>query len=232
MAKALSAVLFDLFGTLLDVHSVAARADQLFPGQGGALSQLWRDKQLEYSRLRTLSNRYVPFTQVVEEALQYAADALHLPLDSAGRGLLMHEFTQLTPFSDVVPALQRLVAAELTLGVLTNGDPGQLEDSLHGAGLDDYFDVLLSADQARAYKTSPAVYELGPMTLGHPAAELLLVSSNGWDAIGAKWYGYRTFWVNRTSAPIDRLGGRPDAIGHTLSDAVDFVLELQRGGKA
>jgi 2-haloacid dehalogenase len=232
MAKAVSAVLFDLFGTLLDVHSVAARADQLFPGQGAALSQLWRDKQLDYSRLRTLSNRYVPFTQVVDEALQYAADALHLPLDSAGRGLLMHEFTQLTPFSDVVPALQRLVAAELTLGVLTNGDPGQLEDSLHGAGLDDYFDVLLSADQARAYKTSAAVYELGPMTLGHPAAELLLVSGNGWDAIGAKWYGYRSFWVNRTSAPIDRLGGRPDAIGRTLNDAVDFVLQLHSGAKA
>jgi 2-haloacid dehalogenase len=227
MAKPLSAVLFDLFGTLLDVHSVSARADQLFPGQGAALSQLWRDKQLDYSRLRTLANRYVPFTQVVEDALQYACDALHLPLDSAGRGLLMHEYTQLTPFSDVIPALKRLVAAELTLGVLTNGDPGLLEDSLHGAGLDDYFDVLLSADQARAYKIAPAVYELGPLTLGHPAGELLLVSGNGWDAVGAKWYGYRSFWVNRAAAPIDRLGGVADGTGRTLNDAVDFVLRLQ-----
>jgi 2-haloacid dehalogenase len=232
MAKPLSAVLFDLFGTLLDVHSVAARGDQLFPGQGTALSQLWRDKQLEYSRLRTLSNRYVPFTQVVEDALQYACDALRLPLDSAGRGLLMHAFTQLTPFSDAIPALQRLVAAELTLGVLTNADPGLLEDSLHGAGLDDYFDVLLSADQARAYKIAPAVYELGPLTLGHPASELLLISGNGWDAVGAKWYGYRSFWVNRSGAPLDRLGGVPDGTGRTLNDAVDFVLRLQTGGKA
>jgi 2-haloacid dehalogenase len=226
MTRALSAVLFDLYGTLLDVHSVAARADQLFPGRGAALSQLWRDKQLEYSRLRTMSSRYVPFTQVVDDALQYACEALHLPLDSAGRGLLMHEFTQLTPFADVVPALQRLIAADLTVGVLTNGDPGQLEDALHGAGLDDYFDVLLSADQARAYKTAPAVYELGPLTLGHPAAELLLVSSNGWDAIGAKWYGYRSFWVNRSSAPVERLGGHPDGIGRSLNDAVDFALQL------
>jgi 2-haloacid dehalogenase len=232
MAKPLSAVLFDLFGTLLDVHSVSARADQLFPGQGAALSKLWRDKQLDYSRLRTLANRYVPFTQVVEDALQYACDALHLPLDSAGRGLLMHEFTQLTPFSDVVPALKRLVAAELTLGVLTNGDPGLLEDSLHGAGLDDYFDVLLSADQARAYKTAPAVYELGPLTLGHPASELLLISGNGWDTVGAKWYGYRSFWVNRDAAPLERLGGAADGVGRTLSDAVDFVLQLQGGAKS
>ena len=231
MAKALSAVLFDLYGTLLDVHSIAARADELFAGRGAALSQLWRDKSIEYTRLRTMSNRYVPFTQVVEDALQYACEALHLPLDSAARGLLMHEFTQLTAFSDVTPALKRLVAADLTVGVLTNGDPGQLEDALHGAGLDEYFDVLLSADQARAYKTAPGVYELGPLTLGHPAGELLLVTANGWDAIGAKWYGYRSFWVNRTSAPIERLGERPDGIGHTLNDAVDFALQLFSGGR-
>jgi 2-haloacid dehalogenase len=231
MGRALSAVLFDLYGTLLDVHSVAARADQLFPGRGAALSQIWRDKQLEYTRLRTMSNRYAPFTQVVEEALQYACDALHLPLDSAGCGMLMHEFTQLTPFADVIPALQRLVEADLTVGVLTNGDPGQLEDALHGAGLDEYFDVLLSADQARAYKTAPAVYELGPLTLGHPAIELLLVSGNGWDAMGAKWYGYRTFWVNRSSAPVERLGGKPDGTGRTLNDAVEFALRLHSGGQ-
>jgi len=231
MAKALSAVLFDLYGTLLDVHSVAARADELFPGWGAALSQLWRDKQLEYTRLRTMSNRYVPFTQVVDEALQYSCEVLKLPLDSAARGMLMHEYTQLAPFSDVVPALQRLIASDLTVGVLTNGDPGQLEDALHGAGLDDYFDVLLSADQARAYKTAPAVYELGPLTLGHPAAELLLVSSNGWDAFGAHWYGYRSFWVNRAAAPVDRLDGRPDGVGRTLNDAVDFALQLYGGGR-
>ncbi len=232
MAKALSAVLFDLYGTLLDVHSVAARADELFAGSGAALSQLWRDKQLEYTRLRTMSNRYVPFTQVVDEALQYACEMLKLPLDSAARGMLMHEYTQLAPYSDVVPALQRLIASDLTVGVLTNGDPGQLEDALHGAGLDDYFDVLLSADQARAYKTAPAVYELGPLTLGHPAAELLLVSSNGWDAFGAHWYGYRSFWVNRAAAPVDRLDGRPDGIGRTLNDAVDFALKLHGGGRS
>jgi len=92
--------------------------------------------------------------------------------------------------------------------------------------------VLLSADQARAYKTAPAVYELGPLTLGHPAAELLLISSNGWDAIGAKWYGYRSFWVNRSSAPIERLDGQPDGIGRSLSDAVDFALRLHSGGKS
>ncbi len=219
------AVLFDVFGTLLDVHSVGARADQLFPGQGQKLSQLWRDKQIEYTRLRTMSSRYVPFTQITEDALQFACEALRLPLDAAARGLLMHEYTQLAPFSDVVPALKRLQSADATMGVLSNGDPGLIEDALHGAQLSDYFDVLLSADQVHAYKTAPAVYELGPLTLKHPAHELLLVSSNGWDAIGAKWYGYASFWVNRSGAPLDRLGARPDGVGSTLDDAVNFFLQ-------
>ena len=101
--------------------------------------------------VRTLCDRYVPFTQVTEDALLYACDALHLPLDAASRGLLMHEYTQLSAFSDVVPALRRIQHADVTLGVLSNGDPGLLEDALHSAQLDEYFDVILSVDQVRAY---------------------------------------------------------------------------------
>jgi 2-haloacid dehalogenase len=222
------AVLFDVFGTLLDVHSVGVRAEQLFPGHGQRLSQLWRQKQLEYTWLRTMSSRYVPFTQVTEDALQFACEALALPLDAAARGMLMHEYTQLSPYADVVPALQRLQQTGTTIGVLSNGDPGLIEDVLHGAQIAEYFDVLLSADQVHAYKTAPSVYELGPLTLKHPAHELLLVSSNGWDAIGAKWYGYVSFWVNRSGAPLDRLGARPDASGSSLDDAVTFVLQQRK----
>jgi len=222
------AVLFDVFGTLLDVHSVSVRADQLFPGAGARLAQLWRERQIEYTRLRTMSSRYVPFTQVTEDALQFAAEALRLPLDAAARGMLMHEYTQLAPFADAVPALKRLQETGTTIGVLSNGDPGLIEDALHGAQLADYFDVLLSADQVRAYKTAPSVYELGPLTLKHPAHELMLVSSNGWDAVGAKWYGYVSFWVNRGDAPLDRLGARPDGVGKSLDDAVTFLLQQRK----
>jgi 2-haloacid dehalogenase len=165
---------------------------------------------------------------VTEDALQFAAESLRLPLDAAARGLLMHEYTQLSPFADVVPALKRLQETDMTIGVLSNGDPGLIEDALHGAQLTEYFDVLLSADQVHAYKTAPPVYELGPLTLKHPAHELLLVSSNGWDAIGAKWYGYVTFWVNRGDAPLDRLGARPDGSGRTLEDAVNFLLQQRK----
>jgi 2-haloacid dehalogenase len=222
------AVLFDVFGTLLDVHSVGVRAEQLFPGHGQRLSQLWRQKQLEYTWLRTMSSRYVPFTQVTEDALQFACEALALPLDAAARGMLMHEYTQLSPYADVVPALQRLQQTGTTIGVLSNGDPGLIEDVLHGAQIAEYFDLLLSADQVHAYKTAPPVYELGPLTLKHPEHELLLVSSNCWDAIGAKWYGYVSFWVNRSGGPMDRLGARPDGSGASLDDAVTFSLQKRK----
>jgi 2-haloacid dehalogenase len=222
------AALFDVFGTLLDVQSVAARADHLFRGQGARLAQLWRERQIEYTRLRTLSQRYVPFTKVTEDALQYACDALSLPLDAAARGMLMHEYTQLAAFADAMPALKRLQDSELTIGVLSNGDPGLLEDALHGAGLTEYFDLVLSADQVHAYKTAAAVYELGPLTLKHPASEIALVSSNCWDAIGAKWYGYVSYWVNRNGAPLERLGERPDGIGTSLDEAASFLLQSIR----
>jgi 2-haloacid dehalogenase len=219
------AVLFDVFGTLLDVQSVWARADQLFRGNGAQLARLWREKQLEYTRLRTISGRYVSFTRVTEDALQFACDALALPLDAAARGMLMHEYTQLEPYPDVVPSLKKLESAGITMGVLSNGDPGLLDDVLHGAGLSDFFDVVLSADQVHAFKTAPAVYELGPLTLKHPAGAIILVSGNAWDAIGAKWYGYRSFWVNRAGVPVERLGERPDATGANLDDAAGFVLQ-------
>jgi 2-haloacid dehalogenase len=170
-----------------------------------------------------MSERYVPFTQVTEDALLYACDSMHLPLDAAARGLLMHEYTQLSAFSDVAPALRRIQHQGLTMGVLSNGDPGLLEDALHSAQLDEYFDVILSADQVRAYKTSPSVYALGPQTLACPAANILFVSSNGWDAACATWFGYTTCWVNRNGAPAERLGAAPNATGRTLEAATDFL---------
>ncbi len=220
----LRAILFDVFGTLLDVHSVAQRAEELFPGHGAKLAHLWRDKQIDYTRIRTLSNHYLPFTQVTEDALCWAGDALKLPMDKAAVGLLMHEYTQLAPFADVKPALDRLRAADVTLGVLSNGDPGLLEDALHGAQIGEYFDLVLSADAVHAYKTAAAVYELGPRNLNHPASEILFVSSNGWDAVGAHWYGYASFWVNRSGAPAERLRVEVRA-GASLDDAASYFLQ-------
>ncbi|HQR21276.1 MAG TPA: haloacid dehalogenase type II [Burkholderiaceae bacterium] len=220
------AVLFDVFGTLLDVYSVTRRAEELYPGEGTRLAFLWREKQLEYSRLRTLSGRYVPFSQVTRDALAFALKALRLPDDGGQSTMLFDEYKRLAPFVDVAPALERLHRAGVRTGVLSNGDSEMLEPVLVTSGLHRYIDIVLSADQVKAFKTSPLVYSLGPRVLKMPADQILFVSSNGWDAIAAAWCGYTSFWVNRLGLPLDELGGRPHGIGSTLADAADFLLSL------
>lgn len=219
------AVLFDVFGTLVDTSSVSQRAEELFPGNGAALANLWREKQLVYTRLRGLGGRYINFTGLTEDALMCAADTLRLPLDAASRGALMHEFTQLKTFSDVLPALKRMRATGVTMGVLSNGDAALLEDVVRAAELSDYLDLILSADQVQNYKPAPAVYDMGPQTLKHPSSELLFVSANAWDAVGAAWAGYQSVWVNRTDMAPERLGANFVATGRTLDVAAKFFAD-------
>jgi len=219
------AALFDVFGTLLDVYSVTRRAEELFPGHGARLALLWRDRQIEYSRIRSMSGRYVPFSQITRDALEYAARSLNLAAESAQLDALQDEYKRLAPFVDVAPALDRLHRAGVQTGVLSNGDSEMLETALVTSGLHRYIDIVLSADQVRAYKTSPLIYALGPRALKRPADEILFVSSNGWDAAGAAWYGYTSFWVNRLGLPFEQLGVRPQS-GASLADAADFLLSF------
>ena len=141
------AALFDVFGTLLDVYSVTRRAEELFPGQGARLAVLWRDKQIEYSRVRTLSGRYAPFSQVTREALEFSVQALRLPAEAQQVTSLLDEYKRLAPFMDVAPALERLQQAGVKTGVLSNGDSEMLETALVTSGLHRYIDIVLSADQ-------------------------------------------------------------------------------------
>jgi 2-haloacid dehalogenase len=223
----IQAVLFDVFGTLLDTSSIAQRGDQLFPGNGLALAQRWREKQLEYTRLRAMGGRYVNFTQLTEDALLVAAEALKLPIDAASRGLLMHEYGRLDTHADVLPALKRMKQSGVTLGVLSNGDAALLEEALHAAELDDYLDLVLSADQVQTYKPARAVYELGPQTLKCAAGDILFVSANAWDAVGAAWAGYQSVWINRTGQPDERLGASIVATGRTLEAASRYLAQRQ-----
>lgn len=222
--SAAAAVLFDVFGTLLDVYSVTRRAEEMFVGNGERLALLWREKQLQYSQLRTLSGRYVSFAEVTREALEYSLQALKLDAAPSDVARLADEYKRLTPFADVAPALAQLHDAGARLGVLSNGDSEMLETALVTAGLHRYFDLVLSADQVRAYKTAPSVYALGPRALKLQPHQITFVSSNCWDACGAAWYGYTSFWVNRSGAPLERLGVKPVGAGTSLADAARFVL--------
>ena len=216
------AVLFDAYGTLFDVYSVALLAEQMFTGQGQALALLWRDKQIEYTRLLSMSGRYRPFWDVTRAGLRFAAQRLALDLASDGEDRLMNQYRHLSAFPENREVLQALRARGIRAGILSNGDPEMLEVSIKSAGFADLIDPVLSAHVVQRYKTDPAVYALGPAALGLPAKKILLVSSNCWDAIGATWFGYTTLWVNRSGAPLEQLDTAPSRVGSSLRDVLDF----------
>lgn len=218
------AVLFDAYGTLFDVYSVTERARSFYGDRAEALSLLWRDKQLEYSRLRSMSGRYVPFWQVTSDALSFALEKLGLEETAAARDGLMDAYDHLQPFGEVGKVLEQLSLAGVRLGILSNGDLPMLDRVLRNSALKDRFEFVLSADTVERFKTAPELYALGPQSLGLPAERILFVSSNGWDACAARWYGYTTFWVNRQRAPAERLGVAPSASGATLADAARYAL--------
>ena len=223
IVSAVRGVLFDAYGTLFDVYSIGALADEMFPGKGAALAALWRDKQVEYTRLRTLSDRYADFLTVTEQALRYCSARLRLDLTADHVRRLLEQYRRLTAFPDVLPAVARLRAQGIPLAILSNGTPEMLESAIAAAGLERQFTHVLSADQVRQYKTSAAVYELGVAAFGCPAAELVFVSSNGWDACGATWFGYRSYWVNRGGDPAERLDIVPSGEGRNLTDLIGFL---------
>lgn len=208
------ALVFDAYGTLYDVHSVARRCDALWPGRGAQLSQMWRSKQLEYTWLRSLMGRYVPFSQVTREALVYSCESLGLAIDADGQQTLMREYLALTPYPDVSGFLKNLKIAKRA--ILSNGSPDMLDPLVAHSGL--AFDAVLSVDEVKVFKPAHAVYQLAVDRLGVKKEEIGFVSSNCWDALGAKSFGFRVWWINRGGAPADRLGFTPDAILSTLGD--------------
>ena len=216
-------ILFDAYGTLFDVHSVTALAESFVPGRGATLSQAWRSKQLEYTWLRTLSNQYRDFWQVTGDALDWSAAALGLALNRTQRDALLDAYLTLEPFPENLGVLEQLMRDGYVLGTLSNGTPAMLETALAKAGMRKLLAHVLSVDAVGRFKTDARAYALGTAAVGAPAGEIAFVSSNCWDAIGATWFGYRSFWVNRANAPLERLGAEPAATGTTLSDLPAFV---------
>ncbi len=221
----LRAVLFDAYGTLFDVHSVVLLAEQLFPGQGERLSLLWRDKQIEYTRLVSMSapggEHYRPFWDLTRASLRWAAARLGLALDATAEDRLMNQYRHLSAFAENHGVLDALHARGVVTGILSNGDPEMLAVAVKSAGFASLLQHVISVHPVRRFKTDPAAYALGPATLGLPASQILFVSSNAWDALGATWYGYTTLWVNRGGAPPEQLGPAPTFTGTSLRDVLD-----------
>jgi 2-haloacid dehalogenase len=216
------AVLFDAYGTLFDVYSVGLAAEQLFPGRGDLLAALWRDKQIEYTRLCSMSGRYRPFWELTRAGLRFAAQKLGLALTREAEDRLMNQYRHLSAFPENREVLVALKDRGVRAGILSNGDPEMLAVAIKSAGFADLIDPVISAHTVQRFKTDGAVYALGPQALNLPARKILFVSSNGWDAIGATWYGFTTLWVNRSGAPLEQLDTEPTRTGSSLRDVLSF----------
>lgn len=204
------AFVFDAYGTLFDVHSVVLGAGTHFPGDVQALSILWRQKQLEYTWLRALMERYEDFWEITGAALHAVVDQLKIDASDAQLESLMQAYLRPAAFSDARAALEDLNGSPRA--ILSNGTPKMLEAAVQHSGLESCFDHVISVDRVKTYKPSPRVYALGPETLNIPAREILFVSSNSWDAAGAKAFGYQVCWCNRSEAKMEQLGFTPDLI--------------------
>jgi 2-haloacid dehalogenase len=216
--RRIAAVVFDAYGTLLDVHSAigrvmreraAAGAATLAADRAGALSVLWRDKQLAYTWLRNAMRQHADFAQVTEDALDHALEAHRLETDQALREALIAAYRKLEPYPEVPEALARLEALGVPLGVLSNGTPGMLADALASAGIADRLAAVISVETIGVYKPAPEVYQLATRQFGVAAAEILFLSSNGWDVHGAAAFGCTVIHLNRQGAAAERLPGRP-----------------------
>ncbi|HEX4236087.1 MAG TPA: haloacid dehalogenase type II [Caldimonas sp.] len=218
----LRAVLFDAYGTLFDVYSIGAAAERIFPGHGERLAVLWRDKQIEYTRLTSMSGQPRSFRDCTRAGLRYATRRFGLPLDDTAERELMGGYERLALFPENRAVLVELQKRGVRAGILSNGDPDMLDAVVRHADLAGLVDPVLSVEGTGRFKTDPATYAVGTHALGLAAADVLFVSSNCWDAIGATWFGYTTLWINRFGLPLDELGARPTRTGTKLTDVLDF----------
>ena len=219
----ISACVFDAYGTLFDFASAASRCKDVLGDKAAPLTALWRDKQLQYSWLRSLQHRYVDFGQVTAAALEYAMRALAIE-DAALRTRLLNLYRTLEPFPEVPTVLARLRAAGYRTAILSNGSPDMLAPLVAHSGIGGLLDAVLSVHELGVFKTDPRVYRLAVDRLDIAADAICFFSSNAWDAWAASDYGMRVVWCNRYDQHPENLPGRPDAEVHTLTEALPLLV--------
>jgi 2-haloacid dehalogenase len=227
----IKAVVFDAYGTLFDVYSIQVIAEKLYPSHGADIVVKWRDKQIEYTRLVTQSDPhnssgskyYQPFWELTRLSLEYTLDRLKLTRSSDQVGKLMKQYSRLTPFPESLAVLQKTQDMGLTTAILSNGSPEMLASAIKSAGMESVLNYAISVDPIRLFKTAPESYGLVQKTIPVNKEEVLFVSSNAWDALGATWFGFKTLWINRQNLPYEAIGPRPDYSGSDLAMVIDVL---------
>jgi 2-haloacid dehalogenase len=193
----IKAVVFDAYGTLYDIQSVAYVTEEAFPGYGELITQIWRIKQLEYTWLRSLMRRYEDFSVVTQDSLAYTLRCLGLNADPSVFDRIMDKYLHLDLYPDAAATLAAMQGRKLA--ILSNGSPGMLDALVRNSGLDRVLDATISVDSSKIFKPSPEAYTLIESTLGVTPSQVLFVSSNPWDACGAKAFGLNVAWIERVT---------------------------------
>jgi 2-haloacid dehalogenase len=224
-------IVFDAYGTLFDVYSITALAESIFPSQGAAIAMLWRDKQIEYTRLISLSDPsgangsryYESFWSLTRLSLRYTLERLKLPSNAEQEDRLMAQYAKLQAFPENLAVLRQLKGKGIATAILSNGSPDMLDSAVKSAGMEALLDKVISIDGIRQFKTMPQSYALVTEHFQCKAGQVLFVSSNAWDALGATWAGFTTLWINRQGMPYETLGPKPHFTGTTLGAVLECL---------
>ena len=223
-------IAFDAYGTLFDVYSMGQLAEELFPGHGQTFALMWRDRQIEYTRLVTMSDPnpngskyYLPFWELTILSLRYVCKRMGLNLTTESEKRLMAQYAKLTSFEDSLKVLKTIKEKGIFTAILSNGSREMLETVVESNKLQPYLDQVVTIEDVRLFKTAPQAYELLLKAFPVKKEEILFVSSNAWDALAAKWYGFDVFWVNRLGHPFEEIGEKPNYEGDSLTKVLDVI---------
>ncbi len=223
--EGIRACVFDAYGTVFDFASAAARCPEVPQGKRSALTALWRDKQLQYTWLRSLQGQHADFWQLTQDALDFALESLDLR-SPALRARLLDLYQTLQAFPEVADTLRQLRDAGFKTAILSNGTPSMLDGAVRASGLEGCFDAVLSAEAVKVFKTHPRVYAYALRQLDLQAGQVCFQSSNGWDAYAASAFGMRVVWCNRYGQRPERLPGAPDRVIGNLAELPPLLARV------
>jgi 2-haloacid dehalogenase len=219
----INACVFDAYGTLFDVHSAVGKYIERLGDVSEQVSNIWRTKQLEYTWLRSLMKKHADFWQITQDALDYALDVFNIK-DKQLRNDLINAYLELDCYPEVPDTLQKLKDSGQQIAILSNGSPAMLEAVVKSSGLEELVQIILSVEMVGIFKPDPAVYQLAVNQLGVTAAEIVFMSSNAWDAVGATAFGLRVAWINRFAQRPERLPFQPDIEIKTLDQLPGLLI--------